>query len=235
MLSRGNAFDIFMPEEIKESVRLYPAAEAPRMKQNFTNINFGWLGYWAPDKNTVGTQPDMLEYVSSRAAAWDCPIGIQSDLKKFDSHPRTPDNFEVMRRWEEVRISGWLTGEQKSALQNLEQEHILLINEQGAFELHPYSQIENIGGNRREIRAFIFERDTRLYVVYWHISGSGKLELSLPFKDVVVTEDLQKQTPVKFSRRSDHITLPAGSRRYIQIGGATEAQVRAAFRNAKII
>jgi len=99
MLSRGNAFDIFKPEVLKESIRLHPAAEAPRMKQNFTHINFGWLGYWVPDRNTVGTQPDMLEYATSRAAAWDCPISIHTDLKKFEDHPRTADNFEVMRRW----------------------------------------------------------------------------------------------------------------------------------------
>ncbi len=235
MLSRGNAFDIFRPEELKESIKAHPAAEAPRMKQNFTHINFGWLGYWATDEKTVGTQPDMLEYVASRAAAWDCPISIQARLKQFEAHPRTPDNFEVMRRWEEVRISGWLTEKQKSALRNLEQEHILLIDERGKFELQPYSQIENIAGNNREIRAFIFERNSRIHVVYWHISGAKKLELPLQLKDVTVMEDLQKRTPVKFSRRSGHITIPADKRRYIQIGGATKEQVRAAFQDARVI
>ncbi|ODS77012.1 MAG: hypothetical protein ABS46_18590 [Cytophagaceae bacterium SCN 52-12] len=235
MLSRGNAFDIFRPEELKESIKAHPAAEAPRMKQNFTHINFGWLGYWTPDENTVGTQPDMLEYVASRAAAWDCPISIQANLKQFENHPRTPDNFEVMRRWEEARIGGWLTEEQKSALKNLEQEHILLIDEQGKFELQPYSQIENVAGNSRDIRAFIFEKGDRLYVVYWHISGAGKLELPLHSKDVTVMEDLQKSASVKLTRRSGHITIPTGNRRYIRIGGATKEQVKTAFQNARVI
>src|SRR5690606_23596132 len=127
-----------------------------------------WLGYWVPDEKTVGTQPDMLEFVCSRAAAWDCPIGIQANLKNFDSHPRTADNFEVMRRWEEVRINDWLTPEQKQSLQHLEQEHILLINEKNEFELRPYEQIENVA-NSRDVRAFIFERNGNHYVVYWHI------------------------------------------------------------------
>ncbi|MCX6011973.1 MAG: hypothetical protein NTV30_00885, partial [Chloroflexi bacterium] len=55
MLSRGNAFDIFRPEVLKESIRKFPADEAPRMRDNFTQINFGWLGYWVADENTVGT------------------------------------------------------------------------------------------------------------------------------------------------------------------------------------
>ena len=38
------------------------------MKDNFTRINFGWLGYWVPDEKTVGTQPDMLEFVTSRGS-----------------------------------------------------------------------------------------------------------------------------------------------------------------------
>ncbi len=73
MLSGGNAFDIFRPEVLKEETRKWPAEEASRMRHDFTRINFGWLGYWAPGEATIGTQPDMLEYVTSIAAAWDCP------------------------------------------------------------------------------------------------------------------------------------------------------------------
>jgi hypothetical protein len=234
-LSRGNAFDIFHPEVLKESIKMHPAAEAPRMKQNFTNINFGWLGYWVPDAKTIGTQPDMIEYVASRAAAWDCPISIQASLKSFDDHPRTADNFEVMRRWEEVRVNDRLTNEQKLSLQHLEQEHILIINEKNEFELQPYEQIMNVADNSKEIRAFIFERAGSLYVVYWHISDTKKLDLPLNHKKVSVIEDFNKTSPVAFSKYSDHITVPASSRRYIKIQGITKDQIRTAFQNAKII
>jgi hypothetical protein len=103
ILTRGNAFDVFRPEVIKAATRAYPAAEIKRAAKDFTSINFGWIGYWAPGRDTMGTQPDMLEYVTSRAAAWDCPIAVQSNLQAMDAHPRTPDNLEVIRRWEEVR------------------------------------------------------------------------------------------------------------------------------------
>ncbi len=234
MLSRGNAFDVFRPEVLKEEIRKHPAAEAPRMKQNFTHINFGWLGYWVPDEKTVGTQPDMLEYVASRAAAWDCPISIQTNLKLFDAHPRTPDNFEVMRRWEEVRVNDWLTPEQKLSLQKLEQEHILLINEKNEFELQPYDQIINVADNNREVRAFIFERSGSLYVVYWHISGDKKLELPLKAKNVTVSESLQKKTNVSVSKRENTITIPVGKRRYIKTNGITKEEIIAAFQQARI-
>ena len=235
ILSRGNAFDIFKPEVLKESIRQHPAAEAPRMKENFTHLNFGWLGYWVPNENTIGTQPDMLEYATSRAAAWDCPIGIQTNLKKFDDHPRTADNLEVLRRWEEVRINDWLTKEQKLSLQNLQQEHILLINEKNEFELQPYGQVMNVANNSREVRAFIFERGNSLYVVYWHISGTKKLELPLNHKNVTVMDNLQKKSSVGFSKLGGQITIPVSNRRYIKTTGITKDQMIMAFQNARII
>lgn len=235
MLSRGNAFDVFQPEVLKQEIRKHPASEAPRMKQNFSHLNFGWLGYWVPNDKTVGTQPDMLEFVCSRAAAWDCPIGMMANLDNFDAHPRTADNFEVMRRWEEVRINDWLTSEQKQSLQNVDQEHILLINEKNAFELQPYDQITDIADNSREVRAFIFERAGSVYVVYWHISGDKKLELSLDAKKVTLMKDFQKKSKVGFSKGAGTITVPVNNRLFMKITGVDRTTVMGAFKNARIV
>jgi hypothetical protein len=177
----------------------------------------------------------MLEYVTSRAAAWDCPIGIKGDLKKFDDHARTADNLEVLRRWEEARVNDLLTEEQKLSLQNLEQEHILLINEKNQFELQPYDQIMNVADNSKEVRAFIFERGNTLNVVYWHISGSKKLELPLSSKNVSVVENLQKKSSDSYSKSDSHITIPVSNRRYIKATGVTKDQMITAFKNARII
>jgi len=234
MLSGGNAFDIFSPETIKEKTREWPAEEAPRMQEDFTRVNFGWLGYWIPDKNTIGTQPDMLEYVTSRAAAWNCPVSIHANLQKFDLHPRTPDNLEVLRRWEEVRANNWLTEKQKQELKNLNQEHILLINENKEFELQPYDQIKNVAGGSREIRAFIFQRQNDLYVVYWHISGCKNLELSLNKSDVKLYETLGKEEKVE-SEKKGSVIIPASNRRYLKVSNMTREQIVSAFSRAKIL
>jgi hypothetical protein len=236
MLSRGNAFDVFRPEVLKEEIRKHPANEAPRMENNLTRINFGWLGYWTPDKNSVGTQPDMLEYVTSRAAAWDCPVSIHADLKRFAEHARTPDNLEVLRRWEDVRAKHWLTDTQKQLLRNLTQEHILLLNENNEYELLPYDQIPEIAGGSREIRAFIFRRDNSLYVVYWHISGNAKISLPVNPKDITLMEKPGKVIQTASSDQSGNNTiLPAGDRRYIMTGKLTRNELITAFKNARII
>ncbi len=234
MLSGGNAFDVFRPEVLKEETKKWPAEEAPRMRQDFTRINFGWLGYWVPSETTVGTQPDMLEYVTSVAAAWDCPISIHSNLQAFEAHPRTPDNLEVVRRWEEVRAKHWLTEEQKNELKNTEQEHYLLLNEQNQFELVPYEQISGAAGASKEIRAFIFQRKGEYYVVYWHISGDKKLQLPLKSSDIELYKTLGEKEPVK-DGSDGNIVIPLNNRRYIRANKLTKEEIQTVFAKAKII
>jgi hypothetical protein len=234
MLTRGNAFDIFKPEYLKEAIGKFPAEEAPRMRDNFTHINFGWLGYWLPGANTVGTQPDQLEYVTSRAAAWDCPVSIQANLELFAAHQRTPDNMEVFRRWEIVRAEHWLTDDQKEMLKNLKQEHILLVNEKNEFELLPYDQITDAANGNRELRAFKFRRNNDSYVVYWHISGNKKLELPIESKDFTLMENIGKEIETVTVDGGKTI-VPAGDRHYIKTNKLTIEELTAAIRNARII
>jgi len=204
------------------------------MSDNFTHINFGWLGYWLPDTNTVGTQPDQLEFVTSRASAWDCPVSIQANLELFEAHPRTPDNMEVLRRWEEVRAKHWLSQEQKQMLKNLKQEHILILNEKNEPELLPYDQIANVANGSREIRAFTFKRNDDNYVVYWHISGSKHIELPVSSRDIILMENIGKEVPV-ISSADGKTIVPAGNRRYIKTNKLTKTELTDAFGKAKII
>ena len=217
MLSGGNAFDIFKPAIFKQKIGEYPAQEIKRMKNDFTRVNFGWWAFFGTE-----TQADHYEYATSRAAAWDCPATIQSDLKKFAESPRTADILEVMRRWEEVRATKWLTDDQKEQLKNLEQEHILLINEQKEFELVPYDRIENAAGGDPEITAYSFVRNGENHVVYWHHSADGALKLS---EDVQVMDELWEQPKCCAE-------LPLGKRRYVKSSLPMEKLITA-FQNAE--
>ena len=234
MLSGGNAFDSFAPEVIKEKTRNWPAEEAPRMRQDFTRINFGRLGYWLPSEETIGTQPDMWEYVASVSVAWDCPLSIHLKPHDFEAHVRAADNLEVLRRWEDVRAQKWLSEEQKKMLQNVDREHHLLINEQNQFELVPYEQIINVAGGSKEIRAFIFQRKGDYYVVYWHISDNKKLELPFNTTDVKLYLNMDKEENI-ISGKENSVLVPVDSRRYLKLANITKEQAINAFKNAKIV
>jgi len=231
IITRGNAFDVFPPEYIKEATKKHPCFAAKYIAQDFSSINFGWVNYIAPNKKTIGMQPDMFEYVCSRGAAWNCPISLMGKLDQLKSHPRTPDNLEVIRRWEEARIKNFFTEKQKEELKDLEQEHILLINEKSKFELLPYSQIPNIANGNKKIRAFIFDRNNKTCVVYWHTSGEGILELPVSSDNIKLFEELGKEIPLRGNKKST--TVPVGSRRYIQFNLSQEEVINL-FANAKV-
>lgn len=183
ILTGANAFDIFPPETFKAKIVEFPQAEAPLMRKNFSRVDFGWWGFWAPSapgaaKRSVGTQLDMWEFGTSRAAAWDSPMAIQMRLDRLRLHPRAADIFEMVRRWEDVRAKGWLTAEQKVALRSPTQEHHLYPDGKGGYELHPIEMLPT-PAKAPDVRGFVFERGGRRVIACWHVSGECDLALPL--------------------------------------------------------
>lgn len=187
----ANAFDVFPPEIFKAMIVRWPQYEASIMRKDFTRVNFGWWGLYQPEKKvkftdrapyrsvkSIGTQYDMWEFGTSRAAAWDCPVTIQFYPANVRKHPRGDDLMEVMRRWEDVRAKGWLTAEMKEALKSPTQEHHLYVNEKGEYELLEMEMLDT-AAKAPNARAFIFERGGKRMIAYWHTNGSGKLEVDL--------------------------------------------------------
>jgi len=183
----------------------------------------------APDENTIGMQPDMYEYICSRGAAWDCPIALMGKLDQLDRHPRTDDNLEVIRNWEDFRTRELLSDEQKEEMKNSSQEHILLKNNRGAYELYPYEMIDLADNN--EIRAFIFERNKKTMIVYWHARGSAEIGLAIPPDKIRLHNSLDEIIPAR--TRGTEVILPAGKRRFIELDMPLN-QARAAFKHLQV-
>ena len=125
-------------------------------------------------------------------------------------------------------MKNWLTEEQKEALKNPRQEHILLVNEAGAYELVPYKQIEC---KCEDIRAFSFSRENKNYVVFWHKTGKGQLRL--PFIGAYTLERELGKADVSADRREKEIILPAAERLFFSSTEPMEL-LTAAFENAII-
>ena len=186
MLAGANAFDIFAPEVFKAKIVEFPFAEAPLMRKNFTRLNFGWWKLYKPEAKgaakTIGTQPDMWEFGTSRAAAWDCPMTVQMTAAYTNPHPRLADLLETIRRWEDVRAKGWLTKEHKDALKSSTQEHHLYLNEKGEYELHGIELLP-VSKDAPHLRGFVFERNGRRVVAYWHTCGEAAFSVPLSCGD----------------------------------------------------
>lgn len=231
IISRGNAFDVFMPEVVKQATNRYPLAEAALVTNDFTSIDFGWLGATPPSEKTIGMQPDMYEYVCSRAAAWDCPISLVARTEQFEANPRTADNMEVIKRWQDARISGFFSEEQKKALRNPNQEHILLKDKNGEFELLPYEQIEVANGNKY-VRAFVFSRNGKTTVVYWHTNSIAQLRLNIDGAESKVYRESGESVATK--KTVNRFVIPVSNRLFLETNKSIE-ETKTLFKNAQVL
>ena len=180
----ANAFDVFPPEIFKDMIVRWPLYEAPIMRDDFTQVDFGWWGIYPPSEKTVGMQVDMWEFGTSKAAAWDCPVTIQISLDRVDAHPRMDDLLSVIRRWEDVRTKRWLTDEQRKMLRDPKREFHLFANESGEYELCEIEMLPTPAG-AKHLRGFLFERAGARVVAAWHTAGSGTLSWAFGPKETI--------------------------------------------------
>lgn len=213
ILSRGNAFDIFPPERIRPAMKKYTTRAARQIAKDFTSVNFGWVNYLAPSEKTIGMQPDMYEYICSHAVAWNSPISLVGNLNDLRKHPRTDDNLQVIRWWEEAKLKGVFTEAQKEMLKNLDQEYILLKDKGGRYDLYPYKQITTDA--ELPIRAFVFEKHGKTCIVYWHMSGSGEVVLDIDKRKIRLSDVVGKRIPIR--EKDGKVVIPAAGRLFLDI------------------
>jgi len=224
----ANAYDVFPPETFKAKIVEYPQANAPLMQRNFTRLDFGWWALTLPGEkplgkdyvSVLGVQSDMWEWGTSRAAAWDCPATIHLNPGHIERHPRVDDLLEVMRRWEDVRSKKWLTSAQKEELKSGTQEHHLIVNKNGEYELVEIDEIKDVLGGR--VKAFLFTRNGKRWVTLWH--GLGECDFRLPsgFSFTLHVDPDGVSMPVVDNK------FHLSSRVYL-CTDATETEIRAAF------
>ena len=223
----ANAFDVFPPEVFKEKIAAYPQANAPLMRRNFTRLDFGWWNVTLPGAKPIakdyvsktGVQPDMWEWGTSRAAAWDCPATIHLNPGHFLKHPRADDLLEVMRRWEDVRAKNWLTPEQKESLKSATQEHHLLVNGRGEYELVPVREIRGVADGC--VSAFLFSRNGRRVVTMWHNTGKGRITFPPEFAFTL------RKEPDGESLATENGAFDISGRVYIDTDAAEDVVVKA--------
>jgi hypothetical protein len=232
ILTCSNEFDTFAPEVVKEAARKHQAAAGRYLAQDFTRTNLGWIDYVAPSDKTVGMQPDMFEYLCLCSAAWDCPISLKANLEALRAHPRTDDNLEVMRRWEEARFNRFFSREQIEAFRVGGREHTLLIDETGRFELQPYEQIHGAARANPAVRAFVFQRRKQTHIVFWHPFGEADLEMNVDARNVRLFRELGKEIPLR--KTAGGVAIPCGAKHYLALD-LPRHEALSLFRDARVV
>ena len=106
---------------MKDFCRLLPCRTAAARAQDFSRIDFGWLGGFGRTRQGYAG-PDIYEYVASRAAAWDCPLSLRAALEDLQSNPRADDCLAAIKIWEDARLGNHLTAAKRRLLRNVSPE-----------------------------------------------------------------------------------------------------------------
>ncbi len=226
-LSGANAFDIFKTDEFKKMIDVHPLAESAWMCQDFTRLNFGWWAFYDD------TRRDVYEYGTSHAHGWNSPATIQSNLKLFNSHARTADILEVMRRWEDVRKNNLLTPEQQELIKMPEKEYTLFVDEKGNYELNEYFELTDFCSNSKDLYAFTFRRNNKSYALIWHNTGSAKISIPILKENVEYFSDLTREA-LPFEEKDGNLILDVSSSAYL-VTPLSNSELRDVLSQAKII
>ena len=97
--------------------------------------------------------------------------------------------------------------------------------------LLPYEQIE-VANGYKNVRAFVFSRNGKTTVVYWHTKGEGKVSLNLDAKKAKLFRE--PGNSVALRKISGGIVIPAGNRLFLETGTSID-ETKAAFKNAEIL
>ena len=218
ILSRGNAFDIFPPERLRPAMKRYTLRCAEQVACDFTSVNFGWVNYLAPSEKTIGMQPDMYDYICSKALAWDSPISLVANMPELDRHPRTDDNLLSINLWETAKLDKSIDPELKLAMRDPEREWTIMPRRDGRFEVREVTQLTPDSLNATmPVRAFSYcIDDNNTGIIYWN--GNGESTVTLPAAGVDVKLYAFDGKRLKVRRdKEGNITIPAGERRVLHI------------------
>lgn len=219
ILSRGNAFDIFPPERIRTAMKRYTLRCARQVACDFTSVNFGWVNYLAPSEKTIGMQPDMFDYICSKALAWDSPISLVANVPEIDRHPRTKDNLLAINLWETLKLDKSIDSDLKEALRDPEREFTIRPRKGGGVDVLEVEQLTPDSLNMGiPVRAFASELpDGSTAIIYW--DGSGQSEITLPASDARLSLQTFDGKPLRLRRDKERrVILPVGSRRVLTVG-----------------
>ena len=237
MHTRGNAFDVFKGELQRGAMRKYILRTARQDADDFSCIDFGWLRLQRPERpdpakkkrmngqyaqsafwnGTIGLQPDVVEYVACKAAAWNSPVGFSISLDAYRKHPRAADVLAAFKRWEDAKLGRRFDAAQLEAFKDGDREWFLW---PFASEERPepveWRQITE--DSERPIRAFSYSRGGKAGIVYWNVEDCDTPEITLPGIAATHRRDLGRRFIEADAQESE---LVAAFRKRVDFWGQT--------------
>lgn len=131
-------------------IKLYLDKRTPNFKWYFANFMPLDIGWYAINPNI---RPDDIEYVCSRALAFDSSISIETGIGNLRTVPQANEMIDMIARWEELRLSGRVPAAVKKQMQEPGCEfHLTKINGQEALVPVRYSDWGSVPAGQRTVQ-----------------------------------------------------------------------------------
>ena len=192
-------------------------------KANMTPSEFGWFGIGpksdAYDYDYDGLQFDEIEYLMVKSLAHDAPISLQTSFKGLELHPLTPDILEIVRQYEELRLTRKTPAETLSRLAEQQRDFVKLpAGLQGGggvgapAEFIEVKALAQVAGTH-DVRAFVGRRGDDAIATLWHYTGEpGELLLGT---DEVAVYDVKGEAVETGKEAGGKTAVPADHRRIL--------------------
>jgi hypothetical protein len=128
----------------------------------------GWFGIWPAEKNSDGLQMDEIEYLMAKSLAYDAPISLQTSFGQMAAHPLTAGILEIVRSYEELRLSGAVPVSERERLRAPQRDFLLLRD--GSAPAFVDVAAAEVAGNR-DVRAMAGVRGHDVVATVWHFTG----------------------------------------------------------------
>ncbi len=83
------------------------------------------------------------------------------------------------------------------------------------------------------MHAFVFERQSRVYVVFWHGLSEGRLRIPVARSSVRLIRDFGKEE-LPIEQNGQEVIVPIGNRAYLEFKGRSRDEVIKAIQSARI-
>jgi hypothetical protein len=131
-------------------IKLYLDKRSPGFQWSFNNFMPLDIGWYAINPNI---RPDDIEYVCSRALAFDSSISIETGLANLKSVPQAGEMIDMIARWEDLRLSGRVPEAIRQALRQPGNEvHLTKVAGQDALVPVHYSDWGSFPATRRTVQ-----------------------------------------------------------------------------------
>lgn len=195
----------------------------------------GWFGIGPRNGRYDGLQFDEIEYLMCKSLAHDAPISLQTSFARLDAHPLTPDILEIVRRYEQLRLSGTVPADVRQRLAETGQDFLLLPDGLSQPASPPalvaVRPLETVAGNS-DVRSLLGAWNGGTIASLWHFVGKDG-RLLLPAVAVAVYD--VRGNAVDVERAGDQRAVPVDHRRLLLHFPETGVeQVQALLRAARL-